>query len=94
MKSNIEKVKMLEFVEHGDEKGNLVVVEGNIDVPFDIKRAFYIYGSDPDIIPKRDHIFRLWFGRKCMIFQMIVFCYVWQVNIMMILNMCVIMRNI
>ncbi len=50
MKSNIEKVKMLEFVEHGDEKGNLVVVEGNIDVPFDIKRAFYIYGSDPDII--------------------------------------------
>lgn len=50
MKSNIEKVKMLEFVEYGDEKGNLVVVEGNIDVPFDIKRAFYIYGSDPDII--------------------------------------------
>lgn len=50
MKSNIEKVKMLEFVEHGDEKGNLVVVEGNIDVPFDIKRAFYIYGSDSDII--------------------------------------------
>ena len=50
MKSNVENVKMLEFVEHGDEKGNLVVVEGNIDIPFEIKRAFYIYGSDPDIV--------------------------------------------
>lgn len=49
MKSNVEKVRMLEFAEHGDEKGNLVVVEGNIDIPFDIKRAFYIYGSDADI---------------------------------------------
>ena len=50
MQSNIEKVRMLEFAEHGDEKGNLVVIEGNIDIPFDIRRAFYIYGSDSDII--------------------------------------------
>lgn len=53
MKSNVEKVKMLEFAEHGDEKGNLVVIEGEIDIPFSIKRAFYIYGSDHDIIRGR-----------------------------------------
>ncbi len=45
-----EKYKMIEFKEFGDEKGNLVVAEGSgFDVPFDIRRVFYIYGSDPDI---------------------------------------------
>lgn len=41
---------MLEFTEHGDEKGNLVVIEGEMDIPFAIKRAFYIYGSRHDMI--------------------------------------------
>ena len=41
---------MLEFPEHGDERGKLVVVEGEKQVPFDIKRVFYIYGSDPDVV--------------------------------------------
>jgi hypothetical protein len=45
-----EKYKVIEFKEFGDEKGNLVVAEGSgFDVPFDIRRVFYIYGSDPDI---------------------------------------------
>ena len=45
-----EKYKIIEFKEYGDEKGNLVVAEGSgFDVPFDIRRVFYIYGSDPDI---------------------------------------------
>lgn len=34
----------------GDERGNLVVIEGNQDIPFSIKRVFYMYGSDPDIV--------------------------------------------
>ena len=43
--------KILELKEYGDEKGNLVVAEGGgIDIPFDIKRVFYIYGSDGDIV--------------------------------------------
>lgn len=42
--------KILEFAEHGDERGNLVIAEGNQDIPFEIKRVFYMYGSDPDII--------------------------------------------
>ena len=43
--------KVLEFKEYGDERGNLVVAEGSgLDVPFDIKRVFYMYGSDSDIV--------------------------------------------
>lgn len=48
--NNMDKVKMLEFPEYGDERGKLVVVEGNKDIPFDIKRMFYIYGSDKDVV--------------------------------------------
>lgn len=47
---NIEKIKLLEFAEHGDEKGNLVVIEGNQDIPFEVKRVFYIYGSESEVI--------------------------------------------
>lgn len=47
---NMDKVKMVEFPQHGDERGHLVIVEGNKDIPFDIKRAFYIYGSDRDVV--------------------------------------------
>lgn len=43
-------VQMLEFPQHGDERGHLVVVEGLKDIPFEIKRVFYIYGSDPDVV--------------------------------------------
>ena len=47
---NMNKVQMLEFPQRGDERGHLVIVEGGIDVPFEIKRAFYIYGSDTDVV--------------------------------------------
>lgn len=45
-----DQYKILEFKDFGDERGNLVVVEGNSDIPFDLKRVFYIYGSDPDVV--------------------------------------------
>lgn len=41
---------MLEFVQRGDERGHLVVVEGMQDIPFEIKRVFYIYGSDATVV--------------------------------------------
>ena len=48
---NLNKVKMLEFRQMGDGRGHLVVAEGGgIDIPFDIRRVFYIYGSDKDVI--------------------------------------------
>ena len=43
-------VEMLEFKELGDERGHLVVVEGEKDVPFPIKRIFYIYGSEANVV--------------------------------------------
>lgn len=46
----MNNVKMLEFPQHGDERGHLVIVEGGKDIPFEIKRTFYIYGSDADVI--------------------------------------------
>ncbi len=45
-----DQYKILEFKDLGDERGNLVVVEGESDIPFAIKRVFYIYGSDPEVI--------------------------------------------
>lgn len=47
---NIDKVKSLEFPEHGDERGHLVVVESLKDIPFQIKRVFYIYGSTDQVV--------------------------------------------
>lgn len=41
---------LLYFPQRGDERGWLVVAEGNKDVPFDIKRIFYIYGTEPDAV--------------------------------------------
>lgn len=49
-----EQIKIMEFSDFGDERGNLVVVEGNgLDIPFDVKRVFYIYGSDSEVIRGR-----------------------------------------
>lgn len=50
MGHNMNKVQMIDFPQHGDERGHLVIVEGERDIPFEIKRAFYIYGSDKDVI--------------------------------------------
>lgn len=47
---NMNKVRMLEFQQRGDERGHLVIVEGNQDIPFEIKRVFYIYGSDSEVV--------------------------------------------
>ncbi|MEG1011489.1 MAG: FdtA/QdtA family cupin domain-containing protein [Ruthenibacterium sp.] len=46
----MNEIKMLEFQQHGDERGKLVVIEGLRDIPFEIKRIFYIYGSDTEVV--------------------------------------------
>jgi len=50
---NLNGVQMLAFPQHGDERGHLVVVEGMKDIPFEIKRMFYIYGSDANVVRGR-----------------------------------------
>ena len=46
----MKKYKLLTFPQLGDERGHLVVVEGMKDIPFEIKRMFYIYGTSNDVV--------------------------------------------
>ena len=43
---NIEK---FHFDSHGDERGQLVAIEGLKDVPFSVKRVYYIYDTLPGV---------------------------------------------
>ena len=40
-----DKCPVLYFKDLGDEEGKLVVIEGGQDIPFEVKRVFYIYGT-------------------------------------------------
>lgn len=46
----MEFYSVLTFRELGDERGNLVAVEGNQDIPFEIARVFYLYGTDGTMV--------------------------------------------
>ena len=47
---NYDQIRMRRFGDLGDERGSLIVVEGDEDVPFEIRRVFYMYGSDAAIV--------------------------------------------
>ncbi len=38
----------------GDKRGQLVAIESGIHIPFEIKRVFYIYGTQPNV-PRGQH---------------------------------------
>ena len=42
--------RIMKFNQKGDDRGHLVIVKGLVDIPFEIKRIFYIYGSDAHVI--------------------------------------------
>jgi dTDP-4-dehydrorhamnose 3,5-epimerase-like enzyme len=46
----INDIKLIQFPQLGDERGQLVVIEGETAIPFEIKRVFYIYGTDPKVV--------------------------------------------
>lgn len=46
----MEKYRVLYFQELGDERGNLVVAEGMKEIPFDIRRIFYMYGTKEGVV--------------------------------------------
>lgn len=50
MINNYLNVKMLEFRCVGDERGSLVICEGEADIPFIPKRIFYIFDSDESVV--------------------------------------------
>lgn len=45
-----ERCPVLQFADLGDERGKLVVIEGNQAIPFAIQRVFYIYESDSTVV--------------------------------------------
>jgi dTDP-4-dehydrorhamnose 3,5-epimerase-like enzyme len=42
--------KLLNFKVMGDDRGSLISLEENKNIPFDIKRVYYIYGTRPETI--------------------------------------------
>jgi len=49
--------KLLNFKVHGDERGSLVSLESNKNIPFDIKRIYYMYDTSPEWVRgKHAHI--------------------------------------
>ncbi len=42
-------VKWVEFPPLGDDRGSLVAVERDEAIPFDIKRVYYIFGTQKDV---------------------------------------------
>lgn len=43
------EVKMYHFPPHGDNRGQLVAIEAMKDLPFEIKRVYYIYDTLTDV---------------------------------------------
>ena len=46
--------KLQEFKVLGDHRGKLIALEANRQIPFDIKRVFYIYGTQEGV-PRGNH---------------------------------------
>ena len=49
-KSLKDVCSIFNFSDLGDERGNLVVIEGGESIPFSIASVFYMYGSDSEVI--------------------------------------------
>ena len=46
-------INLIEFQALGDERGSLISLEGDINVPFAIKRIYVIYETKPSVIRGR-----------------------------------------
>lgn len=44
-----DMIKIVNFPPLGDHRGSMVAVEAGINVPFDIKRAYYIFNTQKDV---------------------------------------------
>lgn len=43
------EIKTYTFPPHGDDRGQLVAIEEGIDLPFDVRRVYYIYDTLPGV---------------------------------------------
>jgi dTDP-4-dehydrorhamnose 3,5-epimerase-like enzyme len=54
--TTVDDILLYEFRCFTEKNGNLVPIESNVDVPFPIKRVFYIYGvKDNDVRGQHAH---------------------------------------
>ena len=44
------KIKTTDFSIKGDSRGSLIAIESNKDIPFDIKRIYYIFDTKPGVV--------------------------------------------
>lgn len=42
-------IERIQFKKHGDDRGMLVSLEQERNVPFDIRRVYYIFATQPDV---------------------------------------------
>lgn len=47
--ANLRKMELINFEIHGSECGSLVSLEGSKNIPFDIKRVYYIFNTKEDV---------------------------------------------
>lgn len=47
--------RVIDFKIFGDERGSLTALQGNKEIPFDIKRVFYIYDTKGKNVVRGDH---------------------------------------
>ncbi|WP_413561331.1 sugar 3,4-ketoisomerase [Bdellovibrio sp. HCB209] len=40
---------IVDLVKRGDHRGSLIALESGLNVPFEIKRVYYIFGTSPDV---------------------------------------------
>jgi len=45
----VNLIKTISFPPLGDDRGSLVALEANKTIPFDIKRVYYIFGTQPGV---------------------------------------------
>lgn len=46
MMTNVSRLK---FTVHGDDRGSLIALENGHNLPFDVKRVYYIFGTKADV---------------------------------------------
>ncbi|MGY0616927.1 sugar 3,4-ketoisomerase [Vibrio sp. FJH11] len=42
-------IKFIQFQSHGDERGSLVALEDNKNIPFSIKRVYYLFNTKENV---------------------------------------------
>lgn len=61
----MNKYEVLDFLVRGDSTGSLVAIEGDKNIPFGIKRVYYIYGTEAGVVRGR---------HSHKILQQLIFC--------------------